>query len=626
MGEAEEKPVSPRATIASVGSADPSRRQVGAGDWVGWPAAGLLCLVGVLLAGCGDRPGGGPSESAGPRRGEAPPGGPPPVFDELAVPAGLDFVHFNGMSGRWYFLELFGSGAALFDYDNDGDLDAYLVQGSMLGRGTTFEDAVFPPPQPPPLVDRLYRNDTHVGPGGVTVIRFRDVTAASGLDSPEYGMGVAVGDYDRDGWDDLYVTSFGPNRMWRNRGDGTFEEATGETGTGDDRWSMPAAFFDYDRDGWEDLFVGNYVAFDPDDSPICEDLTGRPNYCGPNRFRAEKDRLWRNRGDGTFEDVTAAAGLEASAGPALGVITADLNGDGWTDLYVANDDQPNYLWLNRDGREFTEQAVLAGCAVNRDGQAEASMGVDAGDFDGDGDLDLFMTHLTRQSNTLYVNDGAGLFEDRTMEARLDAPSQAFTSFGSAWLDYDGDGWLDLLIVNGAISRIPALVEKGDPYPVHQTNQLLRGRGDGTFEETTGAAGPVFTLSEVSRGAAFGDVDNDGDVDVLVANNSGQARLLMNRLGNTRRWLGLRLVRGGSLRATTGGAAVLRQGDRRLVRTSRSAGSYLSANDPRILFGLGDEPAGDSVRVDWPGGGARWRVVPDDAYLVVPLSTRGAGSS
>jgi hypothetical protein len=544
----------------------------------------------------------------------------------MAGAAGLDFVHFNGMSGRWYFLELFGSGAALFDYDNDGDLDAYLVQGSLLGAGTSFADAVFPPAAPLPPVDRLYRNDSHTRADGSTAIRFTDVTAASGLHAPEYGMGVAVGDYDRDGWNDLYVTSFGPNRLWRNRGDGTFEDSTSASGTGDGRWSMPAAFFDYDGDGWQDLFVGNYVAFDPVTSPICEDLTGAPNYCGPGRFRAERDRLWRNRGDGTFEDVTTTAGLAEAVGPALGVVAADLDDDGWTDLYVANDDQPNHLWLNRDGRRFTEEALLAGCAVNRDGQAEASMGVDAGDFDGDGDLDLFMTHLTRQSNTLYVNDGKALFDDRTVEARLDAPSQAYTSFGSAWLDYDGDGRLDLLIVNGAISRIPALVEQGDPYPVHQPNQLLRGRRDGTFEETTATAGQSLTLSEVSRGAAFGDVDNDGDVDVLVANNSGPARLLVNRVGQSRHWLGLSLVEGGTLRAAAGGAGEVRQGGRRLVRHARTVGSYLSANDPRILFGLGDRKAVGPVEARWAGGGGRWEEVPLDSYLVIRQRAAGGGRS
>ncbi len=564
----------------------------------------LAAALALLAAGCG---GPGPTPPAA---------GGGPIFVDRAAELGLDFVHFNGMSGEYYMVEVLGAGGALLDYDNDGDLDVYLVQGAMLGPGKTLGDALFPPRHPPPLTDRLYRNDLEVAPDGTRVLRFTDVTAEAGLAALGYGMGVATGDYDNDGWTDLYLTHFGPNQLWRNRGDGTFEEVTAETGTGDDRWSVPAAFVDYDRDGWLDLFVGNYVAFDYARLPICRDLTGAQDYCGPAVFTPEPDRLFRNRGRGadgrvTFEDATAAAGLTAGFGPALGVVAADFDGDRWPDLYVANDAKPNNLWRNRgagaDRRvTFTDEALLAGCAVNAAGRAEGSMGVDAGDFDGDGDLDLFMTHLVKETNTLYLNDGRGNFDDRTADSGLGPPSLAYTAFGTAWFDYDNDGWLDLLAVNGAVTRIEGLVRQRDPYPLHQPNQLFHNLGSEggrvRFAEVTAEAGEVFRLSEVSRGAAFGDLDNDGDLDVLVTNNNGPARLLLNQVGAQRPWLGVRLLVGDPPRDAPGAsAALLSSGRPPLWRRVRQDGSYASANDPRILFGLGDGRSVAGVRVVWPDG-------------------------
>jgi enediyne biosynthesis protein E4 len=568
------------------------------------PAA-LAVLAAVLAAACAGEPDAAPAAAASASAGAA----AGPAFVDAAASSGLDFRHWNGASGEWYMVEILGAGAALFDYDGDGDLDAYLVQGDALGPGKSVAEALRPPDGP--LTDRLYRNDTVPGADGSPRIAFTDVTAESGIAAlgGGYGMGVAAGDYDSDGDVDLYVTNFGPNRLLRNEGDGTFADATTAAGVGDDGWSVPAAFVDYDGDGDLDLFVGNYVRFDFDRLPVCRDLTGARDYCGPKVFPSEADRLFENRGDGTFADVTAAAGMTGGFGPALGIVAADFDGDDLVDLYVANDGEPNNLWLNQGDGTFRDEALFAGAAVDESGRSQGSMGVDAGDFDGDGDLDLFMTHLAQETNTLYRNDGSGLFEDWSAESGLGGPSLAMTAFGTAWFDYDNDGWLDVLIANGAVTKMLDLVRQGDPFPFHQPNQLFRnlggeggGEGNVRFAEVTAEAGPVFALSEVSRAAAFGDVDQDGDVDVLVTNNDGPARLLVNQVGAERPWLGVRLLTAAGRRDAHGArAALVRDSRAERWRRVRPDGSYAAANDPRIVFGLGDDPEVGAVRVVWPGG-------------------------
>ncbi len=587
----------------------------------GWTTRALAALSMLSLIGCGAPEGGGPPPTAAGSAEGA-------IFVDRAAESGLDFVQFNGMTGEYYMAEVTGSGGALVDVDGDGDLDAYLVQGTLLGPGKTLADAVFAPRYSEPLTDRLYRNDLASGEP-----RFTDVTAESGLTTADYGMGVAAGDADNDGDVDLYVTNWGPNRLLLNDGTGTFTDAAEASGTQDARWSVPAVFFDYDADGRLDLYVGNYIAADLVNRPICKDFIGARDYCGPGAFKSEPDRLFRNLGVGadgrpTFEDVTEKAGFGEPHGAALGAVAADFNGDGRSDLYVANDSQPNNLWIQQADGTFRDEALLSGCSVNAQGKAEASMGVDAADVDNDGDLDLFMTHLTSETNTLYVNDGGGLFDDRTIDSGLGPPSRAFTSFGTAWFDYDNDGWLDLLAVNGAVKKIEALARAGDPFPVHQPNQLFRNRGgpEIAFEDVTARAGEVFELSEVSRGAVFGDVDNDGDTDVLLVNNSGPARLLVNQVGHRRSWLGLRLVggEGGTPPRDMLGAlvAVERAGRPTLWRRVRTDGSFASANDPRVLFGLGDGPQVDAVRVRWPGGRDEiWTDVPTGRYTVL---RRGEG--
>jgi hypothetical protein len=392
--------------------------------------AALLWLA--LSASCGTE-GRTAAHSAG---AEPPPAEP---FVERAAALGLDFVHFNGMSGEYYFCEHMGAGAALFDYDADGDLDAYLVQGAMLPPDRDPATATFPPRGP--LGDRLFRNRlVETGQLG-----FEDVTAEARIDARGYGMGATTGDYDRDGWIDLYVTRFGTDALLRNRGDGTFEDVTAAAGADDPRWGASAAFLDYDEDGWPDLFITHYVDFTLDNHKPCYSVSSARDYCGPLSFEPIPDKVFRNRGDGTFEDVTAASHVAQTYGAGLGIVWADYDGDGDRDVYVANDTHPNQLWLNQDDGTFRDEALLRGCALNEDGKAEASMGVDSGDYDEDGDEDLFMTHLTDETNTLYRNDGAGTFDDVTAESRLGLPSFPFTGWGTSFLDYDNDGWLDLLV-------------------------------------------------------------------------------------------------------------------------------------------------------------------------------------
>ncbi len=523
------------------------------------------------------------------------------LFSERAKETGIDFVHFNGMSGEFYYCEMVGGGGALFDYDNDGDLDAYIVQGIMLGGGKTLADAIFSPTTPFP-VDRLFRNDLTVGPNGTARLRFTDVTDSSGLRAGGYGMGVAAADFNNDGWVDLYVLNFGPNQMFRNNGDGTFMDVTEKAGTGNENWSVSASFLDYDRDGKLDLFLGNYVDFRFSNRQECHSASGSVDYCGPMGFQPVPNRLFRNRGNSTFEDVSAQSQIAREYNGALGVVTADFDGDGWPDIYVANDQRPNDLWMNQKNGTFQNNALLAGAALNRDGMAESSMGVDAADFDNDGDEDLFMTHLQSEKNTLYVNDGKGWFKDNSFEANLATSSLPYTAFGTGFFDYDNDGRQDLFVANGEVRTIEVLAGQGDPYPLHQPNQLFRNLGEGRFVEVTEQGGSVFELSEVSRGAAFGDVDNDGDEDVLLFNNSGRARLLINNVGNRNHWLGLRLTgRQNSRDALGTWVGVFRSDGPTLWRRIRTDGSYGSASDPRVLVGLGDSAKVTKVRARWPGG-------------------------
>jgi hypothetical protein len=552
-------------------------------------------VLAVLAAACGSAGSTSEPPTTGPAEGVA-----AEWFVDRAAVTGLEFVHFNGMSGETYYPEIMAPGVGLLDFDNDGDLDVYIVQGQMLGPGKTIEDAIFPPTRP--LKDRLFRNDLTVAADGTRTLRFTDVTEESGIDIRSYGMGVATGDIDNDGWVDIYRTGLSGSVMLRNSRNGTFSDVTARSGTGNPGgWGVSSAFVDYDRDGFLDLFVGNYLLYSIEGDIDCLAVTGLPDYCPPNSYRAQADRLYHNTGNGTFEDVTSRA-LTGADGPALGVSTADFDGDGWTDIYVGNDGTANQLWINQTNGAFRDTALLSGAAVNGSGNAEASMGIDAGDFDNDGDEDLFITNWFDQMNILYVNQGGGVFEDRKAPSGLGPPSRARTGFGTAWFDYDNDGLLDLLAVNGGVAMIEDQLRAKDPFPLKMVNQLYRNLGNGRFDDVSRRAGKVFELLEVSRGAAFGDIDNDGDQDVVIGNAAGPARLMINEIGNWNRWLGLRLVGNREKRDMLGArVAIVRADGSTLWRRARSDGSYASANDPRVLVGLGSSAEPVRVRVHWPGG-------------------------
>ncbi|HMV46483.1 MAG TPA: CRTAC1 family protein [Blastocatellia bacterium] len=519
-----------------------------------------------------------------------------PLFREVAEETGLKFQHFTGATGEYFMPEIMGAGCALLDYDNDGDLDVYLVQGTLLDEKKKLSEASFPPPAGWESGNRLFRNE--LIPSGK--LRFTDVTRAAGVGHVGYGMGVAVGDIDNDGDLDLYLTNAGSNALYRNNGNGTFTDATREAGVDDPRWSTSAAFLDYDRDGDLDLYVCNYVDFTVKSHKRCFAPTGEPDYCAPRAYRPLPDRLFRNDGKGRFTDVSQASGIGNVPGPGLGVTCADFNGDGWPDIYVANDGAANFLWLNKHDGTFEESGLLAGAAYGMDGVARAGMGAAAGDFDNDGDEDLLITNLTREGSTLYRNNGRGQFQDSTQEFNLTQPTFLSTGFGAVWLDYDNDGRLDLFTANGAVTIIAAL--KGKPYPFHQRNQLFHNEASAAFREVTATAGPALQLSEVSRGVATGDVDNDGDVDLLVSNNNGPARLLLNETGARRNWLTVKLEGVKDNRHGIGArVAVFRKGEKPLWRRVHSDGSYLSAGDARAHFGLGAATEIESVVVQWPGG-------------------------
>ena len=511
-----------------------------------------------------------------------------PIFEDRADALRLHFFHQLPKVDRLDYVDIFAAGAAFLDYDNDGDLDALLLQG---GAPTDDSD-----PEGSGGI-RLFRNDLdrpeHAEPF------FSDVTSELGFRDAGYNLGVAVGDVDNDGWVDVYITRLGANQLWRNDAGKGFSEVAATAGVADGNLGISASFLDYDRDGHLDLFVVNNVDFRLTNRRQCFNSMGTPDYCGPMSYNPVSDRLYRNLGDGTFEDVTVRTGISALAASGLGVITADLNRDGWVDIYVANDAMLNHLWFNDGGKSFTEDALLSGSAVNHRGLPEASMGVDAGDIDADGYADLFMTHLLDETNTIYINDGNGRFMDRSAQAGLAQPSIGFTGFGTGFLDYDRDGWLDIIAVNGEVRAIPELKAEGSAWPYSQPNQLFKNES-GRFRDVSKES-PDLLIPFVSRGLAIGDVDNDGDPDVLVNNTLGPAQLLINRLDPPFSWLGVDIRLASGAPAIGAKVGLLRKGRPILWRRARSDGSYASANDPRVLFGLGETRSFDELIIHWPDG-------------------------
>ncbi len=512
------------------------------------------------------------------------PSGPPgasvavPWFEEVAVAAGLKFVHRSGHEGDLYRLpEIMGGGAALFDMDGDGDLDALLVQSGELGRDDRGPR------------HRLFRND---GRG-----RFEDATAGSGVEIAGYGMGIATGDYDDDGDVDLYLTNLGGNLLLQNDGRGRFIDVTMAAGAAGSGWSTSAAFFDADGDGDLDLFVTRYLAWEPARERQCFSLTGRIDFCSPKNYDAPtSDLLFVNRGNGTFADMSAAAGLTAARGNGLGVVVDDVNADGRPDVFVANDGTPNHLWLNQGGGRFIDVALARGVAIDQDGAPKAGMGVHVADVDDDGDNDLLVMNLDSESDSYFRNDGA-FFVDATNMVGLRVASRRFTRFGMAMVDFDNDGRLDLYEANGRVG-LQGDTFSSDPYA--EPNLLFQGIAGGAFEELQPRGGIAAPLVATSRAAAFGDIDNDGGIDVLVANRDQAPHLLRNVAPNRGHWAQFAVK---TARGSDALGAILRvaAGGRTWRRDVLSAYSYLAANDPRVHVGLGPATAIDHVDVTWPGG-------------------------
>lgn len=506
-----------------------------------------------------------------------------PRFTDVTAEAGIDFVHVNGANGRKYVIETVGPGAAFFDYDNDGFLDIYLINGAAV-PGTELDRAA---------TNRLYRNEDGA--------HFADATEATGLGDPGYGMGCAVADIDNDGDIDLIVTNFGANVLFRNEGSEAathFVDISTEAGVDDARWGSSAAFADVDRDGYVDLYVSNYHDFSYDNHKICaEGGSGLQLYCGPESFDSVPDLFYHNNGDGTFEERTEEAGLLNTEGKELGVVFGDVDLDGDADLYLASDKTLNFLFLNQGGT-FEEIGLLAGSAYNEDGDVEAGMGVDMGDYDNDGLPDLFVTNFQWETNTLYRNLGDGSFADETFHSGLGKDSIPYLAWGTKLCDFDNDGHRDVFIANG---HLESDVERYENTSFAQRNQLFLNMGEGRFEEFKDVAGSALAIEQVSRGTAFGDYDNDGDTDILVANVTSAPTLMRNDGGNANNWLRLRLEGTQSNRAAIGARVELASGDLRIVDEVRSGASYLSQSDLRLLFGLGQRSQIDHLKVFWPSG-------------------------
>ncbi|AKS43307.1 CRTAC1 family protein [Wenzhouxiangella marina] len=521
-------------------------------------------------------------------------------FEDITASSGVDFVHDNGRQGDWQYPEILGGGCGLVDLDGDGWLDLVLVQSGPLPRKRQDRD---PPDRTARGGSRIYFSLGLTDPEDPTSLRFEDRSEAAGFRAFGYGMGVATGDVTGNGFPDLYLTHYGPNQLWRNNGDGSFTDITADSGTADPGFGASATISDLNGDGRLDLFVTNYVEHDPERNPSCLAANTRRDYCGPAVFPPQSDRLFINRGDGRFEDRTDQGLIDNVALHGLGVVALDMDEDGAVDVFVANDGTANQFWKNLGDDRFRENALMSGTAVNRNGQMEAGMGIAVGDPDRDGRFDLLLTHLDGESNTFYRNLGHGLFTDQTAAWGLLAPSLPFTGFGTGFADFDLDGFEDLFVANGAVRVEEEQREAGLDYPLRQTDLLFRNLDGRRFSNVTASAGPALAEAAVGRGAALGDLNNDGLTDLLLCDNHGPARLLINRSRTEHAWIGLRLTLGEPARDATG-AYVELLNDEGPVQWRRVAtdGSYLSASDPRVIFGMGTQDAPTaSVRVSWPDG-------------------------
>jgi enediyne biosynthesis protein E4 len=526
------------------------------------------------------------------------------IFEDITDTAGIQWKHFNGESSDRLLIEATSGGVAFVDFDSDGLLDLFFVNGGETPKGKRST----------PVQHGLYRN---LGNG-----RFEDVTVKAGMATmPFYGMGVAAADYDNDGFQDLYVTGYLSSALFHNNGDGTFHNVTpGSEVENAGKWAASAAWFDYDRDGYLDLFVCNYAELSFSDPKRCE-YEGKPSYCAQRAYPGQASVLYHNQRDGTFKDVSAPAGIHQLVGRAFGVVSTDFNNDGWTDLCVARDASPNLLLLNQKDGTFHDAAVEAEVAYNPEGVALAGMGVDAGDVDGDGSPDIIVTNFNDEYHSLHLNRGHFPFEDGTQSSGLARFTKSYVGWSVRFLDYDNDGDLDLLIITGHINQMIELTRKDVTY--QEQPLLLENNGHGVFRDASAEAGPAFQTRYSGRGMAVGDFDNDGDSDVVFVRLGDRPVVLRNNKGQSNAWIGFELQGTVSNRDAIGARLSLANGSRTMIRWVQGGSSFLSAHDKRILFGLGRGPAVESLSVEirWPNGQVQKvsRLTPNRYHRIVETS-------
>ena len=536
--------------------------------------------------------------------------GAPVVFTDITKQSGLDkFRHRSGTPDKKTIIETPGSGVALIDYDNDGWLDIYLLNGSTM--------AALKGKEPAPQAMLLHNN----GDG-----TFTDVTRKSGVGNERWGFGVAVGDYDNDGWPDIYVANYGKNRLYHNNHDRTFTDVAEKAGVALGDWSAGPTWGDYDHDGLLDLFVPGYVKFDPDRPPVAGEGNIPPGFCqfrgvnvmcGPRGLKGEGDHLFHNNGDGTFTDVSAKAGVSDPNGYyGFASVFVDVDDDGWVDLVVANDSVPNYLYHNRHDGTFEDVSYMSGFALSEDGREQASMGIAVGDYDRDGKVDFYVSAFSDDYNTLYKNEGDGYFSDVTFRGGLAEPTIPFLGWGTGFLDFDNDGWLDIFVANGHV--YPGVDQQDWGTTWAQRPQLFRNQG-GRFREVPPATGSGLADLISARGTAFGDLFNDGHIDVVLNNVDAGPALLRNVVKNDNRWIGLKLIGGPkSPRDAIGAKVFLTAAGTRQRADVFSGGSYGSSSDPRVHFGLGSAMKIDKIEIQWPSGSKQEIAVPsvDRIFTVV----------
>jgi hypothetical protein len=545
-----------------------------------------LFFVILFLTGVGCRP----TTTTTTQSATKPEAGGPEWFRDITDEVGIKHLHHTGPTGDYFMPQVMGPGVAVFDANNDGKPDVLVLANAGPKSNNTH---------------RLFLQQSDG--------RFRDATGGSGIDMPGYGMGVAIGDCDNDGWLDVYISEYGGGRLFHNKGDGTFEDLTATAGVRLPRWGASCSFLDYDRDGWLDLIVATYVDYDP--SRICADQSGRADYCHPNQFNGTAARLFHNRGrtgDGRwqgFEDVTARSGMGAKPSNGLGVVCADLDGDGWTDIFVSNDARANHLWINKRNGTFEESALTANIAYNAVGNPQANMGIALGDLQGTGRGDLFVTHLSEELHTLWTQERAGRFRDTTGPAGLAKPRWRGTGFGTVAVDFDHDGWLDLVVANGRVMRSRAIAPAGPVRPDLPTfwhayaerNQLFAGVGPGKFRDISPTSAAFCGPAAVFRGLAWADLDGDGAMDLVTTEIEGPLRIFKNIAPKKGHWLLVRAFDPALKRDALGASLYVKAGNRTWVGFACAGQSYCSSGDSRAHFGLGPVMAYDEILIDWPDG-------------------------